>query len=356
MAGSSHIQILDLRHLSARQLRPLLEAEAQLWEQTLRWDYRSSTELLLEYLNGHVLPGFVTLDAGVVTGFAFCVYEGQKAVVGDAFSLPAVSRAPGDEGRDPTLDLLLTHLTSLLRASPGVFRIEAQLLLFPSGSLNNFFSTNGFAVFPRFFMECDLAGNNATAAAFERSALVPPTLLDGSEDFLERRWSPTDFQLAAELIHLAYAGHVDARINDQYRTLHGSLRFLHNIVRFPGCGVFDGTHSWVIENRRSGALAAILLCSRVAGNVAHITQVCVAPEMRGRGLGAHLLAFAASHLRRAGFAAITLTVSKENGKAVELYRRAGYTVLRHFDAAVLELPLPSRGPERGRTSVVGQFE
>ena len=38
------------------------------------------------------------------------------------------------------------------------------------------------------------------------------------------------------------AGHIDASINDQYRSLHGSLRFLHNIVRFPGCGVFDAGH------------------------------------------------------------------------------------------------------------------
>ena len=319
-------------------MRPLLEAEARLWEQALRWDYRSATELLLDYLNSHVLPGFITLENGEVRGFAFCVYESQKAVIGDAFSQAAFLRAPGDEGRDPGLNTLLLQLISLLRASPGVDRIEAQLLLYPSGSLDPIFRPEGFTVYRRYFMESDLAPNPAHER-FERLALPMPEVLRQGELTL-RRWAAPDFQLAAELIHSAYEGHVDAHINDQYRTLHGSLRFLHNIVRFPGCGVFDPTHSWVIEERRTGALAALLLCSRVADDVSHVTQLCVAPRYRGRRLGAHLLAYAAAELRRAGYAAISLTVSEGNREAIALYRESGFVVRRSFDAAVLELRSP----------------
>ncbi len=335
MAGSLTPEILDLRHVTARQMRPLLEAEAQLWQQALRWDYRSSTELLLDYLNGRILPGFVTLQDGEVSGFTFCVNEGHKAVVGDAFSRTAFSRAPGDEGRDATLQLLLSHLLSLLRATPGVDRIEAQLLLFPSGSLQSFFAAEGFTVFPRLFMECDLSmRSNPASRDFEARSLPPPDAVI-PEHLVLRRWTAADFQGAAELIHLAYTGHVDARINDQYRTLHGSQRFLHNIVRFPGCGVFQGSHSWVIEERRTGALAGVLLCSRVADEVAHVTQLCVAPALRGRRIGAYLLSNASAQLRRAGYAAITLTVSEENTAAVQLYRTAGFHTRRRFDAAVL---------------------
>ena len=340
MAALPSTEILDLRHVSARQMRPLLEAEARLWEQTLRWDYRSSTELLLEYLNGRVLPGFVTVENGEVNGFTFCVNEGHKAVVGDAFAQSAFARAPGDEGRDPTLNLLLTHLVSLLRASPGVDRIEAQLLLFPSGSLNAFFAAEGFTVFPRLFMECDL---ERYRQAPRRLAALPESLPKplASGEFVLRRWTAADFQPAAELIHLAYASHVDARINDQYRTLNGSLRFLHNIVRFPGCGVFEANHSWVLEHRRSGTLRGVLLCSRVADDVAHITQLCVAPDLRGQHLGSHLLRHTTDHLTRAGYAAITLTVSEENRAALSLYQTAGFTTRRRFDAAVLERPQTS---------------
>ena len=338
MAATNTTEILDLRHASGRQLRPLLEAEAALWERSLRWDYRSSTELLLEYLNGRILPGYVTIENGDASGFTFCVHEGQKAVVGDAFSLSAFSRAPGDEGSDATLALLLTHLVDLLRVSPGVDRIEAQLLLYPSGSLHHFFTAKGFVVFPRLFMEADLGETSSLANLPGGRTRVPQPPILSTGDLVLRRWNAADFQAAAELIHLAYTNHVDARINDQYRTLHGSLRFLHNIVRFPGCGVFDATHSWVLEDRRNGSLAGVLLCSRVADEVAHITQLCVAPEFRGHALGAHLLAHASTYLRRAGYAAITLTVSEENAGAVRLYRSAGFVTRRTFDAAVYEAP------------------
>ena len=338
MAGAHTSEILDLRHASAREMRPLLEAEAALWERTLRWDYRSSTELLLDYLQGRILPGFVTLDRGTVTGFAFCVYEGHKAVVGDAFAPSAFLRAPGDEGRDPTLELLLRQLVSLLRASPGVERVEAQLLLYPAGSLAPLFREEGFRIFARLFLEAELPEQPAA-----NGLPAPGREILKRQDLVLRRWSATDFQAAAELIHLAYAGHIDAQINDQYRTLHGSLRFLHNIVRFPGCGVFEATHSWVLEERRSGALVGMLLASRVHGEVAHITQLCLAPGFRGQGLGRALLRHAMAQLRRAGYAALTLTVSEENAGAVRLYEQTGFSVRRGFDAAVLDRTAPEQG-------------
>src|SRR5215472_9465819 len=87
MTVATQLELLDLRHFSARQLRPLLEAEARQWEERLRWNYRSSTELLLQYLDSRILPGFVAVDRGKISGYTFCVYEGHKAVVGDAYAL-----------------------------------------------------------------------------------------------------------------------------------------------------------------------------------------------------------------------------------------------------------------------------
>ena len=131
-------------------------------------------------------------------------------------------------------------------------------------------------------------------------------------------------------------GHIDARINDQYCSLHGSLRFLHNIVRFPGCGVFDSDASWVLRNTRNGALIGMLLCSRVAPDVAHITQLCVATSHRGQHLGLKLLEHCIHHLTRSRFAAITLTVTEANHQAVKLYQDSGFFTRHRFDAMVLE--------------------
>jgi ribosomal protein S18 acetylase RimI-like enzyme len=149
-------------------------------------------------------------------------------------------------------------------------------------------------------------------------------------------WSSTYYQAAAELIHAAYTGHIDATINDQYCSLHGSLRFLHNIVRFPGCGVFDPNQSWLLLDRARGSLAGMLLCSRVAPDVAHITQLCVRPSFRGLGFGRALLEHSMSKLFLAGFAAITLTVTESNRQAVTLYEALGFRVRYRFDAMVFD--------------------
>jgi ribosomal protein S18 acetylase RimI-like enzyme len=316
------IEVLDLRHFSARQLRPLLEREAELWRVRLRWDYRSSTELLLQYLESRILHGFVALDQGRVCGYTFCVYEGHKAVIGDAFASGHRSMTDADATR-----VLLVHMLEMLRHSPAVDRVESQLLLFDSGEFGDLFAGPEFTLHPRLFLECDLGAAHANIA---RS--VPPELE-------LTQWVASDYQAAAELIYACYVGHADARINDQYRSLHGSLRFLHNIVRFPGCGIFEANYSWMLRERHSGALVGMVLCSRVGSDVAHVTQLCVAKAYRGTGLGHMLLARSAETLLRAGFAALTLTVTEANDAAVRLYQGFGFSLKHRFDAMAMETRL-----------------
>jgi ribosomal protein S18 acetylase RimI-like enzyme len=320
MTVATQLEILDLRHFSARQLRPLLETESRLWEQRLRWNYQSSTELLLQYLDSRILPGFVALDRGRICGFTFCVYEAQKAVVGDAF---AVANDPAQMLQ--ITQSLLHQLLQLLQHSPGIQRVESQLLLYDAGSIDETFLAAGFTMYPRLFMEYDLTPSHEPA----RQSGLPPHI-----ELLS--WSGDYYQAAAELIHESYIGHIDARINDQYCSLHGSLRFLHNIVRFPGCGTFDPEASWVLRDKRNGALIGMLLCSRVANDVAHITQLCVATAYRRQRLGIALLDHCIGHLTRSGFAAITLTVTEANHKAVKLYQDAGFFLRHRFDAMVFD--------------------
>jgi len=318
----SQIEVLDLRHFSSRQLRPLLELEAELWRTRLRWDYRSSTELLLQYLDSRILQGFVALDRGRVCGYTFCVYEGRKAVIGDAFAC-----TPGGEPDSATARLLMSHALEMLRHSPAVDRVESQLLLFGHDEFAGLFDGSEFTVHPRLFLELDLARALP-------SANVP-------SEFELSRWAPQDYQAAAELIHACYEGHTDARINDQYRSLHGSLRFLHNIVRFPGCGVFEPNFSWILRDRASRAMAGMVLVSRVGERVGHITQICIAPAERRSGLGKLLLSRCAFALRAEGFEAVTLTVTESNAEAVHLYQRFGFTSLHRFDAIVLNTRYPA---------------
>src|SRR5262249_49494176 len=130
----------------------------------------------------------------------------------------------------------------------------------------------------------------------KKSPVVTP-VLPLPPDLEMRRWSEDEFQGSAALITAAYRGHVDSELNDQYRTVAGSMRFLNNIVRFPGCGFFDPEASFVVRSRSSRAVVGLILCSLVKQDVGHVTQICLTPELRGQGIARSLLATACEALR-----------------------------------------------------------
>ncbi len=332
MAAGVTIEILDLRHFAAPVLRPVLEAEGELWSQRLHWDYRASARLLMQYLDNHLLPGYAALESGQVTGFAFCVYEETKAVIGDVFALPGRSPEEGTSSDDSSTgsagpareieETLLRHLFETLLNSPNVDRIESQLLLHPSGTHAATFRKSGFELYRRLFMVQALEGR------WTRPRVDLPAELE------LRAWRDEDLNPAARLISAAYAGHPDSLINDQYRSIHGSLRFLHNIVRYAGCGVFSPQVSHVVVERTSRELVGLVLGSRVSPQSGHITQLCVHPDFRRHGIARMLLSVAGSHFMRQGVSEISLTVTEANTGAIELYRSEGYDCIHTFDAAV----------------------
>ncbi|TCK74154.1 GNAT family N-acetyltransferase [Acidipila rosea] len=321
MSSALQLEILDLRHFPASSLRPVLEEESRLWSERLRWDYRSSADLLLHYLDSRVLPGYVAVEGGRVAGYVFCVYEDHKAIIGDVFALKPRQR---DLTTTQVESQLLERLIELLQNTPGTTRIESQLLLHPHEAHADVFLKAGFELYKRLFLNLDLKISRAAAA---------PPLAAGFE---MRTWRDEDFAPTGRLIADAYTGHLDSIINDQYRSVGGSLRFLHNIVRFPGCGYFDAASSRVIIDRNREEMAGVLLCSRVRDEVGHVTQLCVARSHRGLGLGSLMLQSTAHNLASRRFRGLTLTVTEANTLAVRLYQRLGFHEMHSFDAMMWE--------------------
>jgi ribosomal protein S18 acetylase RimI-like enzyme len=324
MASGVSIEVLDLRHFAAPMLRAVLEAEGDVWKKRLHWDYRASAKLLMQYLDSHMLPGYVALEAGQVAGYVFCVYEETKAVIGDVYAMtePDGGEPYGPDAAHEIEDTLLRHLFETLLNSPQLNRIESQLLLHPSGTHAAIFRAHGFKVFRRLFMVRQLAG---VADALQ---------VDLSPDLELRNWRDEDLNSAGRLIAEAYHGHPDSRINDQYCSVQGSMRFLHNIVRYAGCGVFAPQVSHVVLERRTREIVALVLGSRVSPQSGHITQLCVHPRHRRRGLARMLLSVAAACFVRVGAGEISLTVTEANSDAIELYRAEGYGIVHTFDASV----------------------
>lgn len=313
------MEILDLRHFSSVDLRWLLDDETSVWSRLLSWDYSGSAEMILRYVDAKILPGYAAVDRGRVFGYSFFVYEGSKGVIGDLYVTNG-TRLP--DARQVEIRLL-THVIETLQQSPGIHRVEAQLLAHEANVVSRPFMEAGFQRHPRLFMVLNFAK-------------WPQSLSATHPEVEIRSWTEADYQPSAAVITASYRGHVDALINDQYHTLSGSLRFLNNIVRFPGCGVFDPESSFVALERKSKSIVGLILCSRVRKDVGHVTQVCVLPEFRGKKIGQSLLAATEADLRKRDFAALSLTVTEANHNAVALYRRLNFNSKRIFDAFVWE--------------------
>lgn len=323
------MEILDLRRVRSSQLKQLFEEEERIWFAQLHWDYRPSAQLISQFIDARALPGYAALEGGRGIGYSFFVSEEHKGLIGDLFVTGACS-GQGVEGA------LASHVIQTLRALPQLRRIEAQLIPFGPDSLAYCFREENFEVHPRLFMHVPLAQARLATAGESPLAL--------------QRWDDRHFEATAMLIVRSYAGHVDSRINDQYQSLDGAMKFLKNIIIFPGCGLFQPETSYVAMDGR-GQLAGVVLGSMVAPRVGHITQICVLPDFQGQGLGAHLLAASLEAFRRKRYDAVSLTVTASNAGAVRLYERFGFAAVKRFDAFLWDagwrLSTSERAPAKG---------
>src|SRR6267378_6953247 len=134
------MEILDLRHFTSADLRPLLEDEIAMWERQLSWDYATSAEMILRYMDAKILPGYAAIERGAIFGYSFFVYEQNKGVIGDLFVRDAVRDSARDGSRalvrNEVEERLLTHVIETLQQSPGIHRVEAQLLAHHTGAVS----------------------------------------------------------------------------------------------------------------------------------------------------------------------------------------------------------------------------
>jgi ribosomal protein S18 acetylase RimI-like enzyme len=297
----------------------LLEEESQIWRQKLHWDFHASTDIVRRYVDMRALFGCALVHAGQAVGYAYYVHEDHKVLIGDLFVSQPYRTLEAQH-------LLLRHIVQAARTVPGVRRIEAQLMMLDSTRVHELYPSHELSVFERDFML--LAGIDGL-----RRETLPP---GPSSPLVFEPWSERHLQEGAALIARSYQEHVDSRINDQYRSISGASRFLHNIVQYPGCGSFYGPASLLVLDGRTRELCALALASLVAPGVGHITQICVSPECRGQGIGSELLWRCLQALRERGNQEVSLTVTASNTGAVRLYELFGFQTIRRFRAYTWE--------------------
>jgi len=315
-APSGKIEVIDLRRLSARDLEPVLQEEAEVWREELEWDFEKSAELVRRFVDLRALSGNALLVDGEAAGYLYYVQEESKALIGDLY-VQRECRTPGRE------DLLIEAAVASIVANPHIERIESQLLMLDYAPDRAVPRADCVSVHERNFMRVDLRRAGLAEGKVRRPIYI-------------EKWSDLYQDAAAQVIAEAYAGHVDSRINDQYRSPSGARRFLFNIVQYPGCGTFYAPASYAAFEAGSGRLCGISLASLVSTQSGHITQICVTPRVRGTGTGYELLRRSLTTLREVGCGAASLTVTAANEDAVKLYERVGFATVRKFAAYAWE--------------------
>ncbi len=307
------MQIVDLRQVRSRTLENLFQEEVLRWREELHWDYRPSIDLIRRFVDSRALGGSVATENGEAAGYGFYVLEDHKGLIGGLFVSAHTNQAS-------VTQKLLREILGALRATPRLQRIEAQLMPFGT-EIDPAFLTPDFLLHTRQFMLLPL--HEARLANYPLSA-----------GFRIEPWSDRSFEPAARLIQLAYADHVDAEINDQYRSEAGGMKFLRNIVLLPGCGTFLPEASFVVRPAGESRLAGMILTSTVADRVGHTTQVCVMPGYQGHHIGRQLMERSIEVLRERNYESLSLTVTSSNRRAVELYERLGFRTIKTFAAGV----------------------
>ncbi|MGA2186189.1 MAG: GNAT family N-acetyltransferase [Bryobacteraceae bacterium] len=316
-SGHSAPRIVDLRLVRAEQLAPVLEEEADAWRRELDWDFAGSAALVRRFLDMQALSGFCLVGGGGPVGYAYVVSENNKGLIGDFFIAREYSTLENER-------ILLGAVVDALTRSPAVRRIESQLMMLRWLRRDTLPHSEYAHVVPRCFMRLDLT----TLGSLPPRRDIRNVTFDS--------WSERRQDEAAALIPVAYRGHVDSDINDQYRSPAGARRFLANIIQYPGCGTFFHPASFMALDNGNGRLCGMCLSSLVAFDVGHITQVCVVPAFKGKGCGYELMRRSLDALINAGCRAASLTVTAANTEAIVLYERLGFRTVKTFSACVWE--------------------
>jgi ribosomal protein S18 acetylase RimI-like enzyme len=297
----------DWRDADPAALRDCYERERQHWLAGLSWDTTWTWATVEQARHARNLPGFLAVDgAGQLRGWAFYVLDNGTLHIG---GLVADS--------DAVTRLLLEGI--LYGGEQRLAPVAACFVLDRARGLAVALADHGFIVEPFHYLSLPLSD---TARQRDNGGVRPEP-----EDLSLAAWRDGDAAAMAALLQASYsddAGRHFAPDGNWHRYVTG-------LVEQAGCGVFD--HSLTRLVRDEGGLSGAALMTCVAPATAHLAQLAVRPEARGRGLAWRLVREAAARAAGAGKTELTLLVGEQNRVARHLYAAMGFTTRAMFLAA-----------------------
>jgi ribosomal protein S18 acetylase RimI-like enzyme len=302
------ISIVPIADADLASLEDLFDEECAEWLDLLKWDYKGPSMLIRDVARQRQLSGFVAMSGNAAVGFAYYLIEGPRCSIGDIY----VSKSWRGTGLD--MELAVAVFDKLDRLG-RVRRIESQYVGVDNHDADALFQARGFERLERNYMLVELGAEES------RSAELP--------DITIGPWKQDCFIDAARIIHRSYSGTHDSRINSQYRTQQGCAELLTILTDHIWCGDFLHEASRVAV-RPSGAMAGVLIASRVSKGVGHLGQISVHPAHQGRGIGRRMIESALAEFRRQSYSSITLAVTSANTSALHLYESCGFRTIHTF--------------------------
>ena len=292
-------------------LSSLMREEENAWLQVLGWDYSPIRKILGSLMQQKLLPGYAAVQGKEAFGYAYFLIKGAKGIIGNTFV-----RESG-HSREIAGELLSLCISSL-KDLPKIERIEAQIIPFSELSYADAFIREGFRHYPRHYMLLPM----------DTAPAIRPDTRKGIV-----RWDFSRLSQACKLLLNGYSDQPDADICSDYRTLSGCHEYLHSIIQSPGCGVLVPEASFMALDDKN-MLRAFILGSRVSSGVGMIPQIVVHPDYQKQGLGRGLMASCLESFKALGLGRVALTVTEENQRALDWYRRLGFRQCREFGAFV----------------------
>jgi ribosomal protein S18 acetylase RimI-like enzyme len=304
------ISIIPIADADLAGLEILFDEECAEWLDVLKWDYKGASMLIRDVARQHQLSGFVAMSGNVIIGFAYYVIEGSRCSIGDIY----VSKPWRGIGLDREMaNAILDELGTVRRLR----RIESQYVGAGNDEADALFRERSFERLERSYMLVELrAGEHRVRRAESPGISI-------------RHWQPADFAQAARVVHRSYRGKHDSLINSQYRTVQGCADLMTILTDHFWCGDFLPDVS-LVAVRSSGALAGVLIASRVSTGVGHLGQISVHPAHQGRGIGRRMIETALSEFRQRGYKSVTLAVTTANTNAHHLYESCGFRTIHTF--------------------------
>jgi ribosomal protein S18 acetylase RimI-like enzyme len=314
-------------------LERLWQREVQSWQERLLWDISDPLYRLQRMVEHGSIAGKILRDGTGAAGYACYIVAGNLGIISQLVILPECD-AGGAE-------ILIRETVGAIRRA-GVSRIEGHFISIDSSWLPQLFEQQGFHIYWREFLRHQLYPAGNQDHHLDHTPQFPPQ--QGGREIekgMGRRtdtrvtvylepWRGSNLRGAASIMRVAYMGGVDAEMNEHYQSNDGCELVLDDILNQGGCGNPVVEASAMVRHRGHGI--GFNIVTQIAHRKAHLAQVAVLPEYQHQGVGRLLLRHSLSKLADQAFDSVSLIVSRQNRRALNMYELMRFERVLSFPA------------------------